>query len=83
VRATAYDFGYTSGRVRLTLAADQPIPPVVMYRLANVREEFKVVESRILSVPFAEGERSLTEPERQRFRYVIVFGRKVRAEVVQ
>lgn len=83
VRATAFDFGFTSGRVRLTLIRDEPVPPVVKFRLANVREELNFVESRIWSTPFGAGERSLTEPEVRQFRYVIVFGGKAKAEVVQ
>jgi hypothetical protein len=83
VRATAFDFGFTSGRIRLRLIRDEPVPPVVKFRLANVREEFNFVESRVWSTPFGAGERSLTEPEVQHFRYVIVFGGRARAEVVQ
>jgi hypothetical protein len=83
VRATAFDFGFTAGRVRFTLVGDNPVPPVIQYRLANVPEEFNVVESRIRSTAFGAGERSLTDPEILRFRYVIVFGGRARAEVVQ
>ena len=83
VRATAFDFGFTRGRVRLTLGADQFVPPVVLYRLANVKEEFGLVESTIWSTPFGEGEKTLTEPETRSFRYVIVFGGRAKAEVVQ
>lgn len=83
VRATAFDFGFTRGRVRLSLVGDQPVPPVVMYRLANVKDEFGVVEAAILSTPFGAGEQVLTEPDVRSFRYVIVFGGRARAEVVQ
>jgi len=82
-RATAYDFGFTAGRVRLTLVRDEPVPPVVLFRYANVAEEFRVTEARTWSTPFGAGERSLTEPESHNFRYVIVFGGRARAEVVQ
>lgn len=85
-RATAFDFGFTSGRVRLTLLHYEPVPPVVTFRYANVREEFGITESRIWSTPFAAGERSLVEPEAHRFRYVIVFDKvygRARADVVQ
>ncbi len=83
IRATAFDFGFTRGRVRLSLIGNQPVPPVVLYRLANVKEEFGVVESAVLSAPFGDGERVLTEPEVRSFRYIIVFGERARAEVVQ
>ncbi|HSP14173.1 MAG TPA: hypothetical protein VLV78_05420 [Thermoanaerobaculia bacterium] len=83
VRATAFDFGFTSGRVRFSLIGDNPVPPVIQYRLANVREEFNVVESRIRSTAFGAGERSVTDPEQHRFRYVIVFGGRARVEVLQ
>lgn len=82
-RATAFDFGFTRGRIRLSLAGAQPVPPVVMYRIANVKEEFGMVESTIWSVPFGDGETTITEPETRSFRYVIVFGGRARAEVVQ
>ena len=82
-RATAFDFGFTRGRVRLTLAGEQAVPPVVMYRIANVKEEFGMVEATIWSTPFGDGEKTLTEPETRSFRYVIVFGGRARAEVVQ
>ena len=83
MRATAFDFGFTRGRVRLTLAGEQAVPPVVMYRIANVKEEFGMVEATIWSTPFGDGEKTLTEPEARSFRYVIVFGGRARAEVVQ
>jgi hypothetical protein len=83
VRATAFDFGFTRGRVRLSLTGNQPVPPVVMYRVANVKEEFGLVESTIWSTPFGDGEKALTEPETRSFRYVIVFGGRARADVVQ
>jgi hypothetical protein len=83
VRATAFDFGFTAGRVRFTLVGDNPVPPVIQYRLANVPEEFNVVESRIRSTAFGAGERSITDPEQHRFRYVIVFGARAKVEVVQ
>lgn len=82
-RATAFDFGFTSGRVRFTLLRDEPIPPVVMFRYANVADEFRTTEAQVWSTPFGEGERSITEPESHNFRYVIVFGGRARAEVVQ
>jgi len=82
-RATAFDFGFTRGRVRLTLIGEQTVPPVVPYRIANVKEEFGMVESTIWSTPFGDGEKTLTEPENRSFRYVIVFGGRATAEVVQ
>lgn len=82
-RATAFDFGFTRGRVRFTLLRDEPVPPVVAFRYANVADEFRMTEAQIWSTPFGAGERSLTEPESHNFRYVIVFGGRARAEVVQ
>ena len=82
-RATAYDFGFTAGRVRFTLLRTEPVPPVVLYRYANVADEFRMTEARTWSTPFGAGERSLTEPESHNFRYVIVFGGQARVEVVQ
>ncbi|HSP34785.1 MAG TPA: hypothetical protein VLU46_10760 [Thermoanaerobaculia bacterium] len=82
-RATAFDFGFIAGRVRLTLLRGEVVPPVVRFRYANVADEFRTTEAQIWSTPFAAGERSLTEPESHHFRYVIVFGGRARAEVVQ
>lgn len=83
MRAIAYDFGFTRGRVRFSLIGDQPVPPVVQYRLANVKEEFRATETAVYATPFGPGERNLTEPQQRNFRYVIVFGGRAGATVVQ
>lgn len=82
-RAEVFDFGFTQGRVRLTLVGDQPVPPVVRFRLANAQQELYVVESNIWATPFGAGERTLVEPVPHSFRFVIVFGGRATADVVQ
>jgi hypothetical protein len=82
-RAVAYDFGPTSGRVRLRLLGTQAVPPVVNVRLANSREELTIVESTPRPFVFGEGETFVTDPEGNYFRYVVVYGGRARAEVVQ
>lgn len=82
-RAVAYDFGPTSGRVRLRLVGTQAVPPVVNVRQANSREELTIVESTPRPFVFGEGEKFVTDPEVNYFRYVVVYGGRARAEVVQ
>lgn len=82
-RATAYDFGPTSGHVRLVLNRPGSVPPVVRVRLANAEGELSSIEGDIRPFVFADGEMMVTDPEINSFRYVIVYGGRARAEVVQ
>ncbi len=83
-RATAFDFGPTSGRVRLTIAPSQAGSQVVKLRFANLREELERVEWGLRPLVLAPGESVITTPEARGFRYVMVFARRdVRAEVVR
>jgi len=82
-RATAFDFGFTRGRVRLIIEGDRNFSRAVNVRFANVREELGTVDWNFRSYVFAAGERMIVDPETRNFRYVMVYGRHVRAEVVQ
>jgi hypothetical protein len=84
-RATAFDFGPTSGRVKLTMSEPNHGPSQILnVRFANEREELALAEwGRLRPIVIAPGEQEFVTPEARRFRYVMVFGRKqVRAEVV-
>ncbi|HEU4522631.1 MAG TPA: hypothetical protein VFT12_11550 [Thermoanaerobaculia bacterium] len=83
VRATAYDFGPTTGRIRLTATSAMPIATAIEARTANTPEELRLVERPTLPFVFAPGELTVTDPEERSFRYVIVYGGRARAEVVQ
>ncbi len=82
-RATAFDFGFTRGRVRLIAEHERGVNRMVKIRFANARNELGFIEWNIRPIVFAPGERVVTTPEAHDFRYVMVFGRGVRAEVVK
>jgi hypothetical protein len=82
-RATAFDFGFTKGHVRLIATRDRPASEAVSVRFAFDRSELRLAEWNLRPVVFAPGEKVVTTPEVHDFRYVMVFGRGVRAEVVQ
>lgn len=84
VRATAFDFGRSgvTGRVRLRLEEQTSVPPVVYVRLANSIEETRLVDWQFKSFAFGAGETTITDPEEDGFRYVVVYGGRATAEVV-
>lgn len=81
-RATAFDFGFTKGHVRLIADADRPISKVVYIRFAFDRSELRLAEWNLRPIVFAPGEFAITTPEIHDFRYAMVFGKGVRAELV-
>jgi hypothetical protein len=81
-RATAFDFGVTTGRVRLTLDRDHFSSRAVNVRLANHLSELPRAEWTLRRVVFAPGERTVTLAEPATFRYVMAFAKGVSAEVV-
>ena len=83
VRATAYDFGFTSGRVRITIERAVNVSHVVNVRFANAREELEGIEWNTRTYVFAGGERVVVDPEIRNFRYVLVYGARAKAEVLQ
>lgn len=83
-RATAFDFGVTKGRVRLTIDSDSIPSRTVNLRFANARDELELLERNLRPIVFAPGERVVTTPEEHTFRYLMVFGRgTVTAEVLR
>jgi hypothetical protein len=80
-RATAFDFDFTHGRLRLVDDNDRAVSEVVNVRFANLREELDSAERNLRPIVFAPGEHTVTTPESHDFRYVLVFGRGVRVEV--
>jgi hypothetical protein len=84
MRAVAYDFGFTSGRLRLTMARNTSYTSrAVKVRFANLREELETIQWDVRSVVFAPGETVVVTPESRDFRYVLVYGTQVTAEVVR
>lgn len=83
VRATTFDFGPTSGRVRLRLPAPMLAPRVVNVRLTNTVAETGHVDWQLRPFVFGRGETVLTDTDEQLFRYVVVYGGRATAEVVR
>lgn len=81
-RAKVFDFGFTKGHVRLIDSSDRAVSEVVQIRFAFARPELKLAEWNLRPMVFAPGEHVLTTPEVHDFRYAMVFGRGVRAELV-
>ena len=82
-RATAFDFGFTSGRLRLTLVGPQTAPPLVNVRFANVEQELGLIEGEIVPYAFGAGETTVIDPDVRNFRYVVVYGGRATADVLQ
>jgi hypothetical protein len=82
-RATAFDFGFTRGRLRLTRERTHFASRAVNVRFAFIRPELGYAEWNLRPIVFAPGETTVTTPEAHDFRYAMVFARGVRAEVVK
>jgi hypothetical protein len=75
VRATAYDFGPITGWGRVTIRGeDRGVSRVVKVRYANEVSELRLIEGSTESFVFAPGERSVTDPQERRFRYMLIYG---------
>lgn len=84
VRATAYDFGGpTRGRVRVTLDRPNLFPTIVQARFANDRDELGIIEWSVRTYVLAAGEQLVVDPAVRDFRYVLVYSRRARVEVLQ
>jgi hypothetical protein len=81
--ATAYDFGPTYGRLRLTIRRTITSSKVVNVRFANAPEELSAVEGTVTPFVFAPGEAAIVDPEQRQFRYVMVYGDQAVASVVR
>ena len=82
-RATAFDFGFTHGRLRLTRERTHVVSRAVDVRFAFAKPELGYAEWNLRPIVFAPGEMTVTTPETHDFRYAMVFARGVRAEVVK
>lgn len=80
---SVFDFGFTRGRVRLTVDRPSRGSRSIPVRYANAAGELARSDWNLRPVVFAPGESMVTSAEENSFRYVMVFGRNVRAEVVQ
>lgn len=81
--ATLFDFGFTSGRIRLTLNGSRDVSSSIPIRLANHSDELGGAVWNLRPIVFAPGESSVTTPEAYAFRYVMVFDRDVSVEIIQ
>jgi len=81
--ATAYDFGRTTGRARLTAGAVGDAARTITVRFANDRSELYAIEGTVEQFVFAAGERTILDEESRNFRYVTVYGGAARVDVVQ
>lgn len=82
-RATAFDFGFTRGRLRLTRARNHFASVTVFVRFAYARQELGLVEWNLRPIVFAPGEMTITTPEAHELRYAMVFARGAKAELVK
>jgi hypothetical protein len=85
VRGWAYDFGgFVNGRLRLTRGDESMVvgDDVLDVRFANAKEELMSVEGSITPFTFAAGERTVVDPESHSFRYVAVYERSAKPEVL-
>ena len=82
VRAWGFDFGWLDGRARIVRDRDISLCQVIEIRYANAREELLAVEAKTHSIVFASGETSVIDPETRHFRWIGVYGRPARAEVL-
>jgi hypothetical protein len=81
-RATAFDFGFTKGRVRLTAGTKSGFSRLIQVRFANYSSELGLIEWNLRPIVFAPGETSVTTPEEHSFRYAMAFASDVRADVL-
>ena len=81
-RAFAYDFGWLDGQARIVRDRDIKICQVIEIRYANAKEELLAVEGKTEPIVFASGETSVVDPETRHFRWIGVYDRPARAEVI-
>ena len=84
IAAVAYDFGSgVRGRVQFTTTYDNRVARAIQVRFANDRSELIAVEGPVERFVFAAGEKTITDPEKRSFRYVMVYGGQATATVLQ
>lgn len=82
VRVFGYDFGWLDGRVRIVRDRDINLCQVLEVRYANAKEELMAVEGKTESIVFAPGESAVADPDVRHFRWIGVYGRPARADVI-
>jgi hypothetical protein len=82
VRVDGYDFGWLDGHVRIVRDRDINLCQVLEIRYANAKEELLAVEGKTASIVFAPGESMVVDPETRHFRWIGVYGRPARADVI-
>ena len=82
-RATVFDFGQLTGRARLTLNDDSRIAHNVNVRFANSRADLQSIEGSVEPFVFAARERTIVDPEKRDFRYVMVYGSEATVDVLR
>ena len=81
--ATVFDFGPVTGRARLTLNYDSGVAHNVNVRFANSRADLQSIEGSVDPFVFAARERTIVDPEKREFRYVMVYGSEATVEVLR
>ena len=81
-RAWGYDFGWIDGRARITRDRDLNLAQVIEIRYSSAADELLMTEGNIHPLVFAQGERSVIDPDARHFRFIGVYGRPARAEVL-
>ena len=83
ISATAYDFGPIAGRARFTIDYDNGVSRAINVRFANAPSELRAIEGPVEPFVFAAGERTITDQQERRFRYVMVYGSQASVTVAQ
>ena len=82
-RATVFDFGPVTGRARLTLNDDSGVAHNVNVRFSNSRADLQAIEGSVEPFVFAARERTVIDPEKREFRYVMVYGSEATVDVLR
>ena len=82
-RATVFDFGPVTGRARLTLNDDSGVAHNVNVRFSNSPADLKAIEGSVEPFVFAARERTIIDPEKREFRYVMVYGSEATVDVLR
>lgn len=82
-KATAFDFGFTRGRVRVAIERPRAFSRLVQLRFANAASELAPLDGNLRPVVLAPGEMEVTTPEEHSFRYVLAFARDVQVTTIR
>jgi len=81
-RVFGHDFGWIDGRARIVRDRDINVCQVIPIRYANAKEELMAVEGKTEPIVFASGESFVIDPEPRHFRWIGVYDRPARADVI-